>query len=141
MAAERKATSEERLIEAVERLTTNQRSVHELQLEANRIRQYIRDYDVDMEALNLLVTVRMRAGKDGGTRVLEDLFRYARLTGTQLDAPERPPAAGGRAEAAPPVAEKKAERAEERESGSSWKFFAQLAAALALTTGLFVLIH
>ena len=141
MAAERKATREERLMEVVERLTTNQRSVHELQLEANRIRQYIRDYDVDMEALNLLVTARVRAGKDGGTRVLEDLFRYARLTGTRLDAPEGPPTPRERAEAAPPVVEKQAGRAEVRESRSLWKFLAQLAAALAVTTGLFALIH
>lgn len=141
MAAERKATTEERLVEVVERLTTNQKSVHELQLEANRIRRYISDYDVDMEALNLLVSVRMRAGEDGGTRVLEDLFRYARLTGTRFDAPEGLPAPGRRAEDAPPVVEQKVEREEERESGSLWKFLAQLAAALAVTTGLFALIH
>ena len=143
MSTETGAGSEERLVNAVERLTGIQKSILELNREANRIRAYIKDFDVNMEALNILANVRSRDEQGGGVQVLEDLVRYARQTGTQIDAYEGGGAPRMPDEAALPEteAEKRVEHSGERAPGGLWKVVTQLVAAAAVTSGLFVLIH
>ena len=141
MGKETGAGGEERLINAVERLTVIQRSILELNREANRIRMHIRDFDVNMDALNILANVRSKDEQGGGVQVLEDLIRYARQTGTQIDAHEGAGARRTSDDAAVPEVEKRIEPAGERASGGLWKLVTQLAVAAAVTSGLFVLIH
>ena len=140
MKEENNAGNETQLAEVVERLTRIQKSLQDLQKEATDIRRHIKDFDINMDALNTLVSVRSRAGEDRGAQILVDLFRYARQTGTQLEA------LGGKPvlvvpEEAPPLIEKGAEHTKERGPRPLFKLLSQLAAALAVTTGLFVLIH
>ena len=138
------AGSEERLANAVERLTAIQKSVLELNQEANRIRTHIRDFDVNVDALNVLANVRSRDEKGGGAQVLEDVIRYARQTGTPLSSHEGRPAPGrpeGAAQTRVEERETSIERGGERETRDLLKLLAQLVAAAALTSGLFALIH
>ena len=141
MGRETDAGREERLENAAERLTVIYRSITELNREANRIRAHIRDFDVNVEALNMLANARSRDEKGGGAQVLQDLFEYARRMGARIDA--------GEAEVAPRKAgdemqssvEKSIQVAGETQPKDLLKLFWQLAVALALTWGLFVLIH
>ena len=144
MGRETDAGREERLENAAERLTVIYRSITELNREANRIRAHVKDFDINVEALNMLANARSRDEKGGGAQVLQDLFVYARRMGARIDAID-----AGEGEAAPRRAgdamrssvEKSIEAAEEPEPRNLWKLLSQLAAALVLTWGLFVLIH
>ena len=142
MNAEADARSDERLKAALERLASIQRSILELNHEANRIRRYIRDFDVNLDALNILANVQGKDEKGGGVQVLEDLIRYARQTGTHLEAHGE---SGGTSqtpgESARPAVERSMEHVAERESGGLLKLLSQLAVAIVVTLGLFVLIH
>ena len=138
------AGSEERLINAVERLTAIQKSVLKLNQEANRIRTHIRDFDINVDALNVLANVRSRDEKGGGAQVLEDVIRYARQTGAPLSSHEGRRAPGrpeGAAQTRVEDSGKSIERGREREATGLLKLLAQLVAAAALTSGLFALIH
>ena len=139
--------SDERLVQAVERLTRINVSIAELNREATQIRTRIRDFDVNVEALSMLAGARSRDEKGGGEQVLRDVIRYARQMGTHLEIHERgaPLAPAPRApdDAAMPRPEGggSTERTGERVAAGPWKVLTQVAMALALTTGLFALIH
>ena len=137
------ADDEERLMNAVKRLTGIQKSILELNREANRIRTHIKDFDVNMEALNILANVRSRDEQGGGVRVLEDLIGYARQTGTPIDTGEvrDVPRTHDQAVAPPAEVEKRIEHPGEPASRRLLKLLTQLAVAAAVTSGLFVLIH
>ena len=143
MGKEAGAGDEERLMNAVERLTGIQKSMLELNREANRIRAHIKDFDVNMEALNILANVRSKDEQGGGVRVLEDLIGYARQTGTPIDAggagdiPRTP----DHAVPTPSEVEKRIENPGIPASRGLLKLLTQLAVAAAVTSGLFVLIH
>ena len=141
MDMEADADREERLRNAVEQLTRIQRSVLELNREAQRIRMYIRDFDVNVEALNILARVRSRDEKGGGVQALEDVIRYARLTGVHFKVFENTVTPGMLEHSIQTETEKYIECTEERKSVGLLKLVTQLAAAVAVTSGLFVLIH
>ena len=141
MGKETGAGSEEHLINAVERLTVIQRSILELNREANRVRMHIRDFDVNMDALNILANARSRDEQGGGMQVLQDLIRYARQTGTHIDAYEGGGVPRKFDDALPPEVEESIEHPGERASGGFLKLVTQLVAAAVVTSGLFVLIH
>lgn len=141
MATESNVESDDRLKDALDRLTSIQTSKLDLNQEALRIRKHIRDFDVNVDALNILADVRSKDQKGEGARVLEDLIRYARQTGTQVDLPgsgAAPPLPG---ETVLPVVERPPDHSDERALRGRWKLFSQLAAAIAVTFGLFALIH
>ncbi len=145
MAAESDASGDDRLASALERLASIQKSILELNVEANQIRRHVKDFDFNVDALNLLAIARSRDERSGGGNVLADVVRYARQTGVQVDATG--------SEDVSPVSEEEREReprslaleenAEpERERGLGvLKLVSQLVVAAAVTTGLFVLIH
>lgn len=139
------AGTEERLIEAVERLASIQRSMMDLRKETNLVRNHIRDFDVNMEALNILVTLRSKDEKEGGVPVLEDLVTYARLMGTPLETHvEGDSNRRALVESVQASIDERMEHAaegESRESTGVLKLLSQLLVATALTFGLFVLIH
>ena len=141
MSAEADAAIEDRLTNAVERLSAIQKSVLHHNREAHRIRMHIKDFDVNMDALSLLVTIKSKDEDGSGRQVLEDLTKYARWSGMQIDAtePERFPDQSR--DAVEPAHGKPARRSEERKAGSLGRLLAQVAAAMAVTTALFVLIH
>ena len=141
MGKETGAGSEERLNNTVERLTRIYGSITELNREANRIRVHIKDFDVNVEALNMLANARSRDEQGGGMQVLQDLIRYARQTGTQIEAYEGEGALQTPDDSIPLAVEKSIEVSGDRESRGLLKLLSQLAAALAVTLGLFVLIH
>ena len=146
MGADTDARGDERLAAALDRLASIQKSMLELNQEANRIRRHVKDFDLNVDALNILAIARSRDEKSGGGKVLEDVVRYARQTGMRTGAD-----AGGNvsriAEEAvpldpvPPAMEKSMEPGEGRSSGGVLKLLSQLVVAAAVTTGLFVLIH
>ena len=146
MGADTDARSDERLAAALERLASIQKSLMELNQEAARIRRHIQDFDVNVDALNLLATARSKDEKSGGGKVLEDVIRYARKTGMQMGAhggediprmPEDPVPMN----LAPSAFERNTESREGGKSSGFLKLLSQLAVAAAVTTGLFVLIH
>lgn len=146
MGADTDARSDERLAAALERLAGIQKSIMELNQEAARIRRHIQDFDVNVDALNLLATARSRDEKSGGGKVLEDVIRYARKTGMQMGAQEGEDVAPMPRDPAPmnpvpPAVEQSIELRGERRSSDFLKLLSQLAVAAAVTTGLFVLIH
>ena len=146
MGADTDARSDERLAAALERLAGIQKSIMELNQEAARIRRHIQDFDVNVDALNLLATARSRDEKSGGGKVLQDAIRYARKTGMQMGAQGgedvapvlRDPASMN---VTPPALEMNMESREERRPSDFLKLLSQLLVAAAVTTGLFVLIH
>ena len=145
------AGAEDRLSAALERLASIQKSVRELNLEAQQIRRRIKDFDVNIDALNLLATVRSRYEKRGEEQVLEDVIRYARQTGMPLepygseDPPQNLVASDSMPlNSVPPSAEaveKSTGPGRQGKSSGLVKVISQLMAAAALTMGLFVLIH
>ena len=141
MSTETVAGSEERLIQAVERLAEIQRSIQELHREAIGVRTHIRDFDFNMDALNILATVRSKYDADGGTQLLQDLIRYARRTGTPIGVHEVDVIIGTPDEPVRATVEPGMEHAAEGAPGGLLKLVSQLAVALAVTVGLFVLIH
>lgn len=133
---------EARLIEAVERLTEIRSSIDELNKEANRIRAHIKDFEIDVNAVNILTVVR-RSDKSGdGTRLLAEVVEYARRTGMALEAmtPASP-----LAEPAPATLTATDGQWNSEEvlvvTQSRWKTVSQLALAVAITLGLFALVH
>ncbi len=141
MEADTDTRSDERLAVALERLAGIQKSIRELNQEAARIRRHIQDFDVNVDALNLLATARSRDEKSGGGKVLEDVIRYARRTGMLVGAPGGEDIPRIPEDPAPPLLEQSVELRRERRPSDFLKLLSQLAVAAAVTTGLFVLIH
>ena len=141
MATESNVESDDRLRAALDRLTSIQTSKLGLNQEALRIRKHIKDFDVNVDALNILADVRSKDQKGEGARVLEDLIRYARLTGTQVDTQAGDAVAPPSGDAMLSVVERQPDQSEEKTLQDRWKPFFQLAAAIAVTLGLFALIH
>lgn len=145
MVAESDASGDDRLVSALERLASIQRSILELNVEANQIRRHVKDFDLNVDALNLLAIARSRDEKSGGGNVLADVVRYARQTGMQVGAPgsediSPAPEEEEVREPRPLALEENAEPERERGLGAL-KLISQLVVAAAVTMGLFVLIH
>ena len=135
------ADGEERLRSALERLTNIQKSILELNQEANQIRRHIRDFDVNIEALSILATVRTKDQKSDGVRLLSDISEYARQTGIHLDAL---PMSDSSTEPPPSRAQSDSHlrvRTETTAQRPKWKTVSQLVVAALVTVGLFVLVH
>ena len=142
MESETESQRKDRVANAVERLTRIYGSILELNREANQIRTSIRDFDVNVEALNLLASARSRDQKGGGEQVLHDLISYARQTGLQIETHDRsPPLVSDDAPAPVPTIENRDSEAEWPASKELLKLVAQVGVAIAVTSGLFVLIH
>ena len=142
------AGTEQKLTDAVERLTSVHKSLKESTKTAHSIRRHIKDFDIDMDALNLLVNLKSGDDNVDKGRVLENLVTYARLTGTPLKASvEREARVEGNdlrgplRDSAPAPNDERMEYAAERESRGLLKLLSQIFVAMALTFGLFVLIH
>lgn len=145
MGVELDASGADRLASALERLASIQKSILELNQEANQIRRHVKDFDLNVDALNLLAIARSRDEKSGGENVLADVVRYARQTGMQMGAPgsgdiSPMPEEEKAHEPRPLALEEYAEPERERSLGVL-KLVSQLVVAAAVTTGLFVLIH
>ena len=143
----KRSDADDRLMAALERLAGIQVSISELNQEAARIRRHIQDFDVNVDALNVLAIVRSKDERLGRGKVLEDVIRYARQTGMPMGG-----AQGGEdilrssdflAQSATPAPahERSVESGEERALSDRLRVVAQVAAAVAVTIGLFVLIH
>ena len=138
------ATSQDeiRLIEAVERLTEIRNSVEELNKEANRIRAHIKDFEIDVNAVNILSTVRCKDKPGDGRRLLAEVMEYARKTGMSFEAMGPSGLQVEAASAAWPSGDGQWTSEEALGTPSNnWKTVSQFAAAVAITLGLFVLIH
>ena len=138
--------ADDRLMAALERLAGIQVSISELNQEAARIRRHIQDFDVNVDALNVLAIVRSKDEKFGRGKVLEDVIRYARQTGMPIGAQEgedvlRSSDSLVRSDTPVPSRERSVESGEERASAELLRVVAQVTAAAAVTISLFVLIH
>ena len=133
---------ETRLTEAVERLTEIRNSIDELNKEANRIRAHIKDFEIDVNAVNVLTTVRCKDKSGDGTRLLAEVVEYARKTGMTFEAmgPSGLQVEAASAALLPGDGQWISEEALGPPS-NNWKTVSQFAAAVAVTLGLFVLIH
>ena len=132
----------DRICNAVERLTRINGSILELNREASQIRTSIRDFDVNIEALSMLASARSRDQKGGGEQVLRDLISYARQTGSYIEISDRTPSIVSDDVPVPaPAIENRDAEAEWSASKELLKLIAQVAVAVAVTSGLFVLIH
>lgn len=142
MAASARSQDETRLIEAVERLTEIRNSIDELNKEAYRIRAHIKDFEIDIDAVNILTTVRCQDKTGDGRRLLAEVVEYARRTGMKFEAME---CSGPQVEAAPAALPSgDGQWVSEETLGASpsrWKMVLQFALAVAITLGLFALIH
>ena len=146
MGAETGACSDDRLAAALERLAGIQKSILELNQEANQIRRHVKDFDLNVDALNILAIARSRDEKGGAGKVLEDVISYARQTGMPMGAHggediSRIPEEAEPLDSVPPAVEEIMEPRGGRGSGGVLKLLSQFVVAAAVTTGLFVLIH
>ena len=143
----KRSDADDRLMAALERLADIQVSISELNQEAARIRRHIQDFDVNVDALNVLAIVRSKDERFGRGKVLEDVIRYARQTGMPMVGAQggedilRSSDSPARFATPAPAHERSVESGEERESSDRLRVAAQVAAAVAVTIGLFVLIH
>jgi nicotinamide mononucleotide adenylyltransferase len=138
----------DRLTTAVERLVGIQKSVAELNQEANQIRRHMKDFDFNVDALNILATARNKDHGSSGGQLLEEVIKYARQSGTQMpvfgDDHVPPPTSD---EPAPSDSRLRADEkdievaAVDEAKSQLLKVLGQLVVAVTVTTGLFVLIH
>ena len=135
------AATDDRLVQALERLTRIYGSIADLHREAIQVRTRLRDLDINVEALNMLASAKSKDEKGDGELVLTDLFRYARRTGMQMEAQEyfAPPLVLH--EVRVPEPESRVENNEGPAPKGLLKLLTQVAVAMAVTSGLFVLIH
>ncbi len=138
--------TDERLMAALERLAGIQVSISELNQEAARIRRYIQDFDVNLDALNVLALVRSKDERFGPGKVLGDVIRYARQTGMPVGAEDgevllRGADSPARFDTSAPEYERPVESSDEEAPAGLVRVLAQVAAAVAVTIALFVLIH
>ena len=134
--------NETRLIEAVERLTEIRSSIDELNKEANRIRAHIKDFEIDVNAVNILTIVRRSDKAGDGTRLLAEVVEYARRTGMALEAMGPSEVSVGTAPASLATTDGQWHSEEVfTVTQSRWKTASQFALAVAITLGLFALIH
>ncbi|MDD9979768.1 MAG: hypothetical protein OXU81_00140 [Gammaproteobacteria bacterium] len=131
-----------RLTEAVDRLTEIRNSIDDLNKEANRIRAHIRDFEIDVNAVNILTNVRCRDKAGDGTRLLVEVVEYARRTGMTFEAmgPFNPSVVVASAASGPRDGQWASGEVREV-SQSKWKTVYQFALAVAITFGLFALVH
>lgn len=142
----KRSDADDRLMAALERLAGIQISISELNQEAARIRRHIQDFDVNVDALNVLAIVRSKDEKFGRGKVLEDVISYARQTGMPVSVQRdedirRSPDSPVRLDPPAPAHQSSVESREERASADRLRVLAQVAAAAAVTIVLFVLIH
>lgn len=137
------AATDDRLVQALERLTRIYGSIADLHREAIQVRTRLRDLDINVEALNMLASARSKDEKGDGELVLTDLFRYARRTGMQVEAQEylAPPLVLHEVRVPEPESESRVENSEGPAPKGLLKLLTQVAVAMAVTSGLFVLIH
>ena len=133
--------AEQRLNSALERLTTIQKSVLELNQEAARIRRHVQDFDVNIDALNLLVTACSRDKKGRGAGILEPMITYARQAGLYVDPREVRETTTSPRGPRPETVEELSEDAHAHPAVDHLKLASQLAVAFAVTLGLFLIIH
>lgn len=133
---------ETRLIEAVERLTEIRNSIDELNKEANRIRVHIKDFEIDVNAVNILTIARCQDKTGNGKRLLAEVAEYARRTGITFEAvgPSEVPVEIASAALATSDGQWYGEEMLE-DTHSRWKTVSQLALAVAITLGLLALVH
>ena len=136
-----------RLATALERLIHIQKSIMKLNQEALKIRRHLNDYDVNIEAMSILVNMRSKDEKNSGAQVLKDLIEYASQTGTKTATHAGPDASqSSEKEPRAMVVEQYSElgdRAPNKEGASLdvTKLLYQIGAAIVVTLGLFALIH
>ena len=133
---------ETRLIEAVERLTEIRNSIDELNKEANRIRVHIKDFEIDVNAVNILTIARCQDKIGNGRRLLAEVAEYARRTGITFEAmePSNVPVEIVPAAQAASDGQWYGEEILE-DTHSRWKTVSQIALAVAITLGLLALVH
>ena len=142
MEATTTSQDEARLTEAVERLTKIRNSIDELNKEANRIRAHIKDFEIDVNAVNILTTARCKDKTGDGGRLLAEVVEYARRTGMTFEAmvPSSQPL-GNAPSALAADGQWVSGEAPVGASQSKWMTASQLALAVAITLGLFTLVH
>ena len=133
---------ETRLIEAVERLTEIRSSIDELNKEANRIRSHIKDFEIDVNAVNILTIARCQDKTGDGRRLLAEVVEYARRTGMTFEAMGPSEVSVETAPAALAATDGQWDSEEVLVvTQSRWKTVSQFALAVAITLGLFALVH
>ena len=132
---------DDRLSAAVERLTSIQKSILELSQEANQIRRHIKDFDINLDALNILVTVRSKDQTGDGAGVLAEVNSYARQTGMQVEALEDTEPSIDSSSSRSEFVQQFHQKAENTTTSRAWKTVSQFVLAVAVTLGLFLLIH
>ena len=142
----KRSDADDRLMAALERLAGIQVSISELNQEAARIRRHIQDFDVNVDALNVLAIVRSKDEKFGRGKVLEDVISYARQAGmpVSVQGGEDIPRSSDslvRPDTPAPAHENSVESRGVSASVDRLRVLAQVAAAAAVTISLFVLIH
>ena len=141
MVEQQNIEADARLVDAVERLTKIQKSILDLNQEALRIRNHIRDFDINIEALNILVSIKSRDLQHGGQHVLQDLNIYAEQVGTYAEIGDE----GEKADnpvAPPSRPESSSEKnGNHSESPSPLRLVSQLLAAACISLGLFLLVR
>ncbi|MCP5149646.1 MAG: DUF2312 domain-containing protein [Chromatiales bacterium] len=76
---------DQHLADYVERMVALSNQAKEISAELAAVRRTAKGEGYDLDALNLLVQVRMRAPKDNGSGLIVDLLRYSRATGTSIE--------------------------------------------------------
>ena len=76
---------DERVMVYVERISALQKTIQELNGELNRLRQDARINGLDLEALNLVTSLRSRFPQDGGAGIVDNIIHYADLTGVDFE--------------------------------------------------------
>ena len=135
------AESEDRLTDALERLTNIQKSVVNLNQEANQIRRYIKDFDVNVDALNVLASVRSKDQQGDGSQILEDVTKYAHLAGIQIELSEPKQCQYRNGDQNQHGSQVRVEYTQQEMFSDSFKLLTQLIIATVITAGLFTLIH
>ena len=132
---------DDRLSAALERLTSIQKSRLELSQEANQIRRHIKDFDINVDALNILATVRSKDQTGDGARILAEVNSYARKTGMQVEALEDSEPSIDSSSSSSEFVQQFHQKPENTTTSRTWKTVSQFVLAVAVTLGLFVLIH
>ena len=134
-------STKERLVNSLERLRTIQESIFHLNQESTKLRQYIRDFEVDIDALTILANIQSKDRPSNGARLLSTIIQYADIAAVS---PERAsPAAAVAVDTGDSAVEPDDTRlplAEGREGGI-WRTTFQCVAGVAIAICLFVLVH
>ena len=131
----------ERLSAALERLTSIQTSILELNQEANQIRRYIKDFDVNVDALNILANVRSKDKKHDGAQVLDAVSQYAHLVGIHIKFRDAAPSSDSSDTSIHPDYLTFTDRGKENAASFLHHILLQCIAAVVITACLFLLVH